>query len=284
MGEQQGQQSAHRRHDDVAHDEQRPFTGTEHGVQDDVDQRDSNGQHQHQPLVRPLLALVFSGPIDTVAGGKLDSPVNLSDSLFHGTPEITPADTVFDRDIALVLFPVNLLSPILYLYLGQLRKRDSFSGRSKQTNVFDGFLGVTIGLLIAGHEVIASFPLQYLADGASADRGLDGVLYVTDIDTVTRRRPAVDHVIEIGLANHPENPEVLDTRNLAHDAHNLVSSGLQFPQVIAVELDRQLAFHAADCFLNVVRDGLREVPHHARHLFQFAIHGPDQFILILVEG
>ena len=58
-------------------------------------------------------------------------------------------------------------------------------------NVFDGFLSVAIRLLVSGYQVIACFPLQYLADGAPADRGLDGILYVTDIDTVASRRRAV---------------------------------------------------------------------------------------------
>ncbi len=59
---------------------------------------------------------------------------------------------------------------------------------------------------------------------------------------------------------------------------------LQQLQIVAVELDRQLAFDAADCLLHVVRDGLREVPYHPRHLLQLAIHGANQFFFVLVEG
>ena len=210
--------------------------------------------------------------------------VDLGNRLFYRAAEIAPADTVFDRNIALILFPVNLLSAILHFHLGQLRERNSFAGGRKQANVFDGFLRVAIRLLVAGHQVIAGFPLQYLADGASADRGLDGILYVTDIDTVTSRRLAVDNIIEVGLADHAEDAEILDPANLTHDAHNLVGPVLQFPQVIAVKLDRQLAFHAADRFLYVVGDGLGEVPYHAWHFLQFAIHGSNQFFFVLVEG
>ena len=54
-------------------------------------------------------------------------------------------------------------------------------------------------------------------------------------------------------------------------------------QIIAVDLDRQLAFDAADRLLHVVGDGLGEVPDHARHLLQFAIHGADQLVFVLVE-
>ena len=72
-------------------------------------------------------------------------------------------------------------------------------------NVFDGFPGVAIRLLVAGYQVITGFPLQYLADGASADRGLDGILYVTDIDTVTSSR-ALRPVFSQAMAVEPEPP------------------------------------------------------------------------------
>ncbi len=67
-------------------------------------------------------------------------------------------------------------------------------------------------------------------------------------------------------------------------AYDLVALLLQQLQIIAVELDRQFAFDAADRLLHVVGDGLGKVPDHARHLLQFAIHGADQFFFVLVEG
>ena len=69
----------------------------------------------------------------------------------------------------------------------------------------------------------------------------------------------------------------------AHDADDLVAFCLKRLQVVAVDLDGQLALDAADRLLDVVGDGLRKVPDDARHLLEFTIHGADQLVLVLVE-
>ena len=64
-----------------------------------------------------------------------------------------------------------------------------------------------------------------------------------------------------------------------------ISIALRFQrlQVVAVNLDRKLAFHAADRFFHVVGNGLREVPQRAGDLLQFPVHGRDQLFLVLAE-
>ena len=54
-------------------------------------------------------------------------------------------------------------------------------------------------------------------------------------------------------------------------------------QVVAVDLDGELAFDAADGFFHVVGDGLGEVPADAGNFFELAVHGGDEFFFILVE-
>ena len=54
-------------------------------------------------------------------------------------------------------------------------------------------------------------------------------------------------------------------------------------QIVAIDFGGQFAFHAADRLLHVVLDGLGEVPDHPGNFFQFAIHGGDQFLLVLVK-
>ena len=53
--------------------------------------------------------------------------------------------------------------------------------------------------------------MQHLADRAAAHRGLNGILHVGNIDAVTRSGLPVDHVIQVGLADDAEDPEVLDS-------------------------------------------------------------------------
>ena len=54
-------------------------------------------------------------------------------------------------------------------------------------------------------------------------------------------------------------------------------------QIVAIDLGGKLAFDAADRFLHVVGNGLREIPDHARDLLQFLIHGRDQLFLVLMK-
>ena len=59
--------------------------------------------------------------------------------------------------------------------------------------------------------------------------------------------------------------------------------GFESLQIVAVDLGGQLAFHAADGLFHVVFDGLRKSPDDAGNLLEFALHGGDQFVFVLVE-
>ena len=54
-------------------------------------------------------------------------------------------------------------------------------------------------------------------------------------------------------------------------------------QIVAIDLHRQRAFHAAHRFFQVVGNGLRKVPDHSRNFLQLAIHGGDQALFVLME-
>ena len=69
----------------------------------------------------------------------------------------------------------------------------------------------------------------------------------------------------------------------SHDGDDFFALLLESPQVVAVDLERQLTFGAGDRLSDVVFDRLREVPGGARQLFHLAIHGGDQFVLVLVK-
>jgi hypothetical protein len=179
---------------------------------------------------------------------------------------------------------IDLLSAIFYFDLGQLGQRNPFAGSGQQTNIFNRFLGISIRLLVANHQVVARLALQHLADRAPAHCSLNGILHVSHIDTEARSGCPVDHVVQVELADYPEDSQVLDASDLAHNGFDLVALLLQQLQIIPVELDRQFAFDSADCLLHVVRDGLGKVPDHPRHLLQFAIHGANQLVFVLMEG
>ena len=70
---------------------------------------------------------------------------------------------------------------------------------------------------------------------------------------------------------------------MPHHVDDFVALLLERLQIGAVDLDRQFALDAADGFFHVVGDGLREIPEHAGNLFQFAVHGRDQLLFVLLE-
>ena len=124
---------------------------------------------------------------------------------------------------------------------------------------------------------------MHLGHGIGADRGLNRVLNVGDVDAPASRGIAVHGEVQVGLADDAEDAQVLDALDRGHLRLNLFSRVLQRAQVVAVKLDGQLAFHAGDGLFHVVGDGLRVVPDDAGKLFQLLVDGGDQRFLVLVE-
>src|ERR1039458_10037655 len=124
---------------------------------------------------------------------------------------------------------------------------------------------------------------EHLADSVASHRGLDGVLYVGHIDPIARCPVAIDDQVEIGLADDAEESQILDAANAPHHVDDFVALLLERFQVGAVDLDGQLALHAAYGFFHVVRNRLRKIPEHARDPFEFPVHGRDQFHFVLVK-
>ncbi len=145
-------------------------------------------------------------------------------------------------------------------------------------------LGVAVLREIAHDEVVAGFALQHLSEGVAADRGLNRVLHVGDIDLVAGGGVAVDGDVEVGLAEDAKDAQILDAFDLAHDADDLVGFLLQGFQVIAIDLGGEFALNAADGFFHVVFDGLGKSPEDAGNLVEFALHGGDQFFFVFVEN
>ncbi len=224
------------RHGYGAEDEQRPFAGVEHHVEDDEDEDERDGEDEHQAARGALLALVFAGPVDFVAGGKLDLRVDLANGFFDGGAEVAIAHAVLDGDVALAGFAIDFLGAVLGLDAGELRERDAFATGREEADVVDGFLRVAVLREIANDDVVASFVLQDLGDGVAADGGLDGVLHVVDVDAIARGGDAVDGVVEVGLADDAEESEVGDALDLAHDGDDLVALFFEGAQVVAVDL------------------------------------------------
>ena len=282
-GEEQRGESVHRGHGDGEEDEQGPLAGVEHHVEQDEDDDQRNGQHQHEAARGALLAGILTGPVDLVARRQRDLGVDLADGLFDGGAEVATAHAVLDGDVTLAGLAVDLFGPVLGLDGGQLGEGDALAGGREEADVVDGLLGVAELGKIAKDDVVSGLALEDLSDGVATDGGLDGVLHVGHIDAVARGGLAVDGVVEVGLADDAEEAEVLDALDLTHDGDDLVSLGFQCAQVVAVDFNGELAFDTADGLFDVVGDGLREVPADAWNLAEFGVHGGDQLFLVFSE-
>ena len=276
MRQQQRQQAAQRRHGHIGQHQRRPFERPEHGIENHEDHQDGDGQYDHEPLLRALLAGVFAGPIDLVSLRQLHVLLDLGDGLFHGAAQVAAAHAVLQRHVALVGFAIDLRSAIHGLDVAELAQGNALAGGRQQANAFDGFAGIAVPRQVARHQVEAPLALQHLGERVAAHGGLNGVLHVGHIDAVTRGRVAVHGEFRLGwpiTRNMPRSSTPLMLRITLTISSPLASSG---PQIVAVDLDGQLALHAADRFLHVVGDGLREVPEHARNFLHLAVHGGDQ--------
>ena len=176
--------------------------------------------------IGPLLAFVFPGPIEVIAFRQLHLLIHFLDRLPHRAAEIASADAVFDRDIARVALAVNRRRAIIEANLANLSQRNPLARGSHQTNVRDVINGAAERLLIAQCQVVTLFADQHLADGLAADRGLDRILNIGDVDAVAIGGRAIDHQVHIRLAAHLECAQIGDAGNLRHHILNFV--GLRF--------------------------------------------------------
>src|ERR1700722_713352 len=206
------------------------------------------------------------------------------DGLCDRASKITAANAVLHGDVALLALAVNLFSTIRGRYLCELSERDTFSRGRQETHILNCLTGIAIRSLVAEHEIVTGLALQYLAHGSATNSSLDRILHIGYIDSETCGSLPVHGKCQVGLADYPEQPQIFDPADIAPDADNFVALRLKCLQIVAINLDGQLAFYATYCFFHVVGDGLGEVPDDSRDLFQFLIHGCNEILLILVEG
>ena len=82
---------------------------------------------------------------------------------------------------------------------------------------------------IAQHQIVALLVLQHLGERVAADRGLDGVLHVRDVDLKRAACSRLTVKFRLGWPDHAEQSQVLEfPRMPAHHADDLV--GLAFEQ------------------------------------------------------
>lgn len=128
------------------------------------------GEHEKQSPLRTLLALVFTRPINVVSRRQSYLLVHLVDRLFDRTSKITATNAVFNRDIALFAFAINLFGAIIGGDLGKLCQRNTLACGRQQPHIFNSLTSVAIWLLITKHQIITSLVIvaQNVTNAAAA--------------------------------------------------------------------------------------------------------------------
>src|SRR5579872_445044 len=281
--DQQAEKSSERRQRDDRENESDPLPRPKRGVQDERHQQDRDRNDDGEPSVRPLLALVFSCPVEVIALRQFHFLSNFVDRLTNGAAEIAPANAVLDRDIARISLAINRRSAVIERDVTELPQRDALARRSQQSDAGDVVDRPPELRLIANRKIEPLFANQDLADGFAAHRRFNRILYIGNVDPEAVGGGAVDIQIHIRLATYLKRAEVGNSRNTAHDPLNLVRLLLQRFQIAPEQFDRKFTLHAADGFFNVVRNRLREIPIDAGKLLKLPVHRGDELILVALE-
>ena len=108
------------------------------------------------------------------------------------------------------------------------------------------------------HEVEAPVALEHDAGLASADGRGDHVLHVGDAQAAARDLRPVDLDVEERQARRLLDPHVGGALDPAQDAGDLVRRAQHRVEVVAEDLDRDVAAHAGDQLVEAHLDRLRE--------------------------
>ena len=106
----------------------------------------------------------------------------------------------------------------------------------------------------------------------AAHRGLDVILHVAEVQVEAGQCLAVQVHGDLRGAARFSDTHIDRARDLRDHVARFFGRGRQLVQVVAVELERDLAFLAGHVFLDVVADRLREVVIDAGDLLQCKAH------------
>ena len=122
-----------------------------------------------------------------------------------------------------------------------------------------------VGTGVASDYVIARLTLQNLSDDIAANCSFNRVLHVGNVDAEAGCRVAIHDEVKIWLADHAKEAKIGHPADIGHDADDLIALVLELAKIRAVDLHGKFALHTGDRLVDVVGDGLREVPIHARN-------------------
>src|SRR6516225_8404970 len=134
-GNQKSQKTAKRSYCHIHNVQCRPFCGAECPIDDHEDEKYRYRYNDHQPGLRPFLALIFALPLDVVTAGKLNLLTDFVDGIFDSASEIAASNAEPGCDVPLISFPIDFPSLFFFAYLAELCQRNPFPGGGNEPDV-----------------------------------------------------------------------------------------------------------------------------------------------------
>ena len=187
-------------------------------------------------------------------------PIDLVHGLLDCAAEVALSNLEADGYVARVIFPINVVGTVANFYFRQLRERDALAGRGEEPNVLDGFSAVAIRFLVTDSQIVDLLALQNLTHSVPTHGGRNSVLHVGNIDPKSGCLRAVNSDIEIRLPDVAKKTEIFHASYIRHDVLDLFTLFFENSQIRPEKFGGKSAFGTGKGLVDVVFDGLREIP------------------------
>ena len=272
-----GKRNARQRHDT-------PLERIEEAVKQSHDQRQADGNDDHQAFLGQLQVLKFARPEQAVTTGQMDVPGDPRLGLRHRAPQIPTPHTEFDRDEALRAFVVDPRGPGVQGDRRQFAQRDvGIAARRHWVSHLDFANAIhrrpELGPKTDHHSELA-ITLEHGGCRRPTQRRLDYRTDVPHVQTVPRRFRAIHLDIKIGLAEDGKDSQIGHPPHLDQLVPHLRRQFLQSFQIRTNNFDRIGPFHSRNRLFDIVLNVLGEIEGHARQfIFELPLNRLGQFFL-----
>src|SRR5262252_5796845 len=128
-----------------------------------------------------------------------DRSFDLSAAFIERGFQVSPAHGELDRNVPMVVLPINRSGPLLLTYGCDLAEWHCAAVGRAHENFLDASDAVAIRFLPPDDEVETLLPFEDLRDGLPPDRGLDDRADIADVQAITGANHAVRRDREIRL-------------------------------------------------------------------------------------
>ena len=250
----------------------------EDGEEQERHQRQDERGHERQGAVGALLQFELPAPGEDVLRRDVDPLLDLTTGVSHETADIASSHVALDRDESLVLLAIDEAGSLEFLDPGEHTERYAPSAGKSDKQILDLFGVIAEFREEPQEDIEPALFLIHLADGDAADRRLDRLLDITDVEPVPGGDIPVDDDLDVILSGELSHLNVLRTLGFKQDLFDLFGGGAEQGEVFTVEFQGELRPRAGDQFIEVVGDRLGHSEAQPRQYIQPVFDIFDQLL------